>query len=58
MMETDPEEIFSCHSVTADSSLWECDTVLLGKWFLAFGRIIMPSFSGSGSLFLVGLTLT
>jgi len=36
MMETDPGEIFGCHSVAADSSLWECDTVLLGKWFLVF----------------------
>lgn len=58
MMETDPGEIFGCQSVTADWSLWECDTVLLGKWFLVFWRIIMPSFSESGSFFLVGLTLT
>jgi hypothetical protein len=36
MTETDPGEIFGCHSVVADSSLWECDTVLLGKWFLVF----------------------
>lgn len=28
-METDPGEIFGCNSVAADSSLWECDTVLL-----------------------------
>jgi hypothetical protein len=58
MMETDPGEIFGCHSVTADSCLWECDTLLLGKWFLVFWRIIMPSYSGSGSFFWVGLTPT
>jgi hypothetical protein len=36
LMETGPGEVFGCRSGAADSGLWECDTVLLGKWFLVF----------------------
>jgi hypothetical protein len=39
----------SYNHVAEESSLWRCYTMLTGKWLLMFWRIVMLSFSWSGS---------
>jgi len=48
------QDMMSHSGVAEDSGLLECDMVSLGKWFLMFLKIVLPSSSSVNQSFVLG----